>query len=286
MGFRRPLVAASQIISAHARVESEAKSFGSGFDQSLPWDPATLVTNDAYTIEDDVDPHTLLKLPISGVYLVHVEISWPFDLETSGVGMRRVNLEKDGGGRVESAFSPGSVLTDSLSLLAGRSTWANQPAAVTEVLGNANNRKRVLMRGGTVWARFTGEVFVAGAAGAYLQPQVSSNGTSWSDFGSAAQRLPLDVVGLFASPWARTSVFTREVIRVIGADGDGIADPEFGNLALEIQGQFGSSIRQTAVFIKDASAGENFNLSLYQTAQATIDLPAGAVVLNAYHIGR
>jgi hypothetical protein len=115
-------------------------------------------------------------------------------------------------------------------------TWSNQPAAVTEAgsrfrtafnLTNANEARMVV------------NVQAAGAATpAKLCAQYSTNQTSWNFLdGVSGPCSDINATGVRTSPFVSLDVGARAdvFLRLVGRDGNGVADPAFGHTAIEVR---------------------------------------------------
>lgn len=116
-------------------------------------------------------------------------------------------------------------------------TWTAQPAALTELLGVTTARRKFDLRRYTQ-ARVVAYVDTAGAAGAKLRAQYSTDESAWAYLdGATGPSVAVDATGVEVSAWvdleaaARADVF----LRLVGIDGDGAADPVFGTLALQFR---------------------------------------------------
>jgi hypothetical protein len=118
----------------------------------------------------------------------------------------------------------------------GAVTWVNQPAAVTEPatrfrtafnLTNANEARMVV------------NVQAAGSATpAKLCAQYSTNQTSWTFLdGVSGPCSDISAAGVQRSPFASLAVGARAdvFLRLVGRDGNGVADPAFGHTAIEVR---------------------------------------------------
>jgi hypothetical protein len=107
--------------------------------------------------------------------------------------------------------------------------WPNQPAALTEAPGGT--RTRLPLHSAT-YARLTVHVTAAGFAGAELIAQISLDGVSWT----SGPRVPIDSVGLKVSSLvAIPEQFRKDVLfRVAGQGGNGVADPQFGLITVQV----------------------------------------------------
>jgi hypothetical protein len=120
------------------------------------------------------------------------------------------------------------------SHLSSSYTWTNMPDALTAI---AIYRRANLT--GAVQYRICAHQAVAGFAGADINLQYSTNGSTWyaCDIASAGE---LDVgtgTGLKTGPWANLAAGALQDVRlrIVGKQGDGIVDPQFRELWVEIK---------------------------------------------------
>lgn len=116
--------------------------------------------------------------------------------------------------------------------------WINQPAANTEFGGVIYFRKQVDLTGMTEF-RLWGEVFTVGAVNAILWLEYSVNaGGAWAACNNAAaDQINIGTTGHKGLTWRTlaTGARTDVLLRVIGASGDGVADPFLTNLVAEFK---------------------------------------------------
>lgn len=78
-------------------------------------------------------------------------------------------------------------------------------------------------------------VNVAGSANTVLQVEYSiDSGGSWLNLSA---QLDVDATGVAPGTWANipVSAKTDVLVRLVGSGGDGVADPEFSQVALEVR---------------------------------------------------
>ncbi len=127
------------------------------------------------------------------------------------------------------SFPPISVTVVGLS-----ATWTNMPNALTEFpntprtkydLANADEVRIVVMVG------------VIGTAGATLRFQYSTDQAAWSDL--TATVTGLNTTGCKVSAWAVVPAGAKTAgdvfIRIAGTGGDGVVDPQFRNIELQVR---------------------------------------------------
>ncbi len=115
--------------------------------------------------------------------------------------------------------------------------WPNQPAAVTEIFGATFNRTRFTLTNATQ-TRLHVNVQAVGAAGAQLCAQYSTDQVAWSYLdGSAGPCTGIATLTVRSSAWMNLAAAAKAdvYLRVVGDDGNGSADPAFGNVAIEVK---------------------------------------------------
>lgn len=115
------------------------------------------------------------------------------------------------------------------------SAWTNMPAASTELIGTGGSLRVKADLTTRKQVRMVANIYIAGAAGADLHAEYSTDGSAWSTLTS---EVAIDSVGLpHVGAWeaipvgAQTDVF----IRVIGKDGNATADPGIGPTGIEVR---------------------------------------------------
>jgi len=117
-------------------------------------------------------------------------------------------------------------------------TWTNMPAAETELFGNTLGRKVINLEG-AVQYRIMINQSVAGFAGADLNLEYSTNGTTFLDADTAgAGEVDCGTgTGVKIGSWtnlvsgAKTAVW----IRLVGKQGDGVVDPGFRQISVQFK---------------------------------------------------
>lgn len=163
-----------------------------------------------------------------------------------------------------------------LSVVPGgsRLMWGDQPAALTELFGTAQNRTKVdlatllsnvkhakvsvisdatdtaIVRPSdwnaahvakALKARLVVNILAAGVAGAQLRAQYSTDGLTWNYLdGATGPATAIDSVpasGVAASAWVTITAgaIADVFLRVVGINGNAVADPEFGLIQLQVQ---------------------------------------------------
>jgi hypothetical protein len=128
---------------------------------------------------------------------------------------------------------PTSVCPTRVMINVSNVALTNMAAALTEFAGTVHRRCRVdLTNAGR--CRLTARVSTAGAAGATLKAQYSTDESVWTDLTAT---LSLAAIGTVASVWQAVPAGAKGdvVVRVVGQGGDGAADPVIGNVLIEAQ---------------------------------------------------
>ena len=119
----------------------------------------------------------------------------------------------------------------------GNPSWANQPAALTELFGTTTGRLKADLTASTQ-VRLLSNIDVAGAATAAFRVQYSTDQASWNYLdGSAGPSVGINTTGLKVSGWvslaagAKADVF----LRAVGINGDSTADPGFNSIILQVK---------------------------------------------------
>lgn len=119
----------------------------------------------------------------------------------------------------------------------GNPAWTNQPAGLTELFGTTVGRLKADLTSASQ-VRLIANVATAGAAGAAIRAQHSTDQSSWNYLdGATGPSVSVGTTGLKVSAWvsvtgaAKADVF----IRVVGISGDGTTDPAFGNVLLQVK---------------------------------------------------
>jgi len=106
------------------------------------------------------------------------------------------------------------------------------PSATTELFGAPRNRTKVDMTSASQ-ARYLLNVSTAGTATATLRVQYSTDQTSWTDLPGATAAI--NTTGLKVSAFTAVPAGAKQdvFLRVVGQNGDGVADPGFGVSSLQ-----------------------------------------------------
>jgi hypothetical protein len=130
-------------------------------------------------------------------------------------------------------FEPHALLC---MLDAAPQVWTNMPAALTEFRGNAAFRAGCSMRK-VEQVRLVVNVLTVGVAGAILAAQWST-GAAFAFFDTVVSgpQVAINTLGFKVSAWTNVPSGARAdgvAIRIIGQGGNGVADPEFGQVLVE-----------------------------------------------------
>ncbi len=124
----------------------------------------------------------------------------------------------------------------SITFNAAEQQWRDLPLALTEFNAKTNRRIKADLSN-MIQARFIVNVETAGFSTSTLAVQYSTDQVSWFFLdGSSGPSVPANTTGLKISSFidivqvAKTDVF----LRVIGRGGNGIIDPAFGTIVLDI----------------------------------------------------
>lgn len=123
------------------------------------------------------------------------------------------------------------------------SRWTNMPAALTEIFANVTGVNSPSSRvqydlTNASEARFMVNVNTVGAATSQLRLQYSTDQISWNYLdGGTGYALGVNTQGLKVSSWgAITAGALGDVyLRIVGINGDELADPEFGLIQLQVR---------------------------------------------------
>lgn len=117
--------------------------------------------------------------------------------------------------------------------------WSNMPAAKTEFFGVTYLRSQVDLTAFT-YGRILSNIAVSGhSTPAKLRVEYSiDSGSSWDYLDdSSAPSVDIDSTGLKVSGWIPLATNTKAdvMLRIVGIDGDGVVDPEFGNTYIQFK---------------------------------------------------
>jgi hypothetical protein len=114
-------------------------------------------------------------------------------------------------------------------------TWSSMPASLDDFRGNSSNGRGRADLTGYSEARLVGHVSVAGATGAELRAQYSTDGTNWSYFSGTTPSIAIDSTGPKISSWVAipSAGQTDVLVRIIGINGNGSTSPQFGTIKIQ-----------------------------------------------------
>ncbi len=120
-------------------------------------------------------------------------------------------------------------------------TWTDQPAAVTEFLGNISRRAYAVLPNGVDFRVYCTVITASAAAGAVLYPQVSTDGGgTWADLQSGgtttAGQIDLTTTGTKVTGWVVLAAAAQAdpvALRMVGkTGGTATGDPQVGGFGL------------------------------------------------------
>lgn len=117
--------------------------------------------------------------------------------------------------------------------------WTTMPAALTEFNANTQGRTKADLTNATQARLLVHMMSTAGASGAELRGQYSTDASAWNYLdGATGPAAAINVASTtVAGAWvnlvagAKADVF----IRVVGINGDGIISPSFGNISIQVR---------------------------------------------------
>lgn len=118
----------------------------------------------------------------------------------------------------------------------GAQVWTNIPAAATEFRGLSLHRAQADLAGMGQF-RIYANLVAVGNATAELRLQYSTDGATWLDAASSASGVNISAGGLRTSAWLALAAGAKGDVqlRIVGVNGDGVADPSFGTVAAEFK---------------------------------------------------
>lgn len=160
-----------------------------------------------------------------------------------------VSLDFGPGFRVQSEVGPEaridlaklmnqSIITGSAAV--SSTAWTNMPLADSELFGFTRNRFRVDLIN-AVQFRLQVRVVVAGAAGADLRAEFSPDDgvTAFANLdGAAGPEVVIGTTGWKTTGWVNLAAGAKVndcTIRIMGKDGDGVADPNLSPIYMEFR---------------------------------------------------
>ena len=123
-------------------------------------------------------------------------------------------------------------------------TWANKPAALTELDGNADHRVILDLTDMTEWRLLDRSSDSAGTADCVLGVQYSTDdGTTWQgldngiDDSLSTATNSCDVLGYYITAWSPLNITaqTEVFLRLASSGGNAAADPDFGTVQVQFR---------------------------------------------------
>ncbi len=136
-------------------------------------------------------------------------------------------------------FIPPNVTMNTVAV-----TWTDQPAAVTEVLGNISRRAYAVLANAADFRFYCIVMTASAAAGAVLYPQFSTDaGGTWADLQSActttAGQIDLTTTGSKVTGWIALAAGAKAdpmLLRIVGkTGGTATGDPQVGGFGLVVR---------------------------------------------------
>lgn len=115
--------------------------------------------------------------------------------------------------------------------------WTDMPAVLTEFIGSTRWRTKVDLTQ-VAQVRLLANVMTAGFTGAELRGEFSTDGTVWNSLdGGTGPSVVIDTVGLKVSALVNLAAGAKAdvFLRVIGINGNGVVDPAFGAIYLQVR---------------------------------------------------
>jgi len=158
-----------------------------------------------------------------------------FEKETAG----KLRLDQNDGEPVPLAQIPDEAIRDaSLTFLADGAAvgWESQPSALTEFLGAMRHRLKFDLSKFNQ-ARLIVNVTAAGYTNAKIRVQYSTALTWYYLDDSSGPSVQISAAGLKVSTWIDLCDGTKAdvFLRLVGIDGDAVASPAFGLIALQVR---------------------------------------------------
>jgi hypothetical protein len=210
----------------------------------VSWDDVSAALA-SHTLLSAAHSDTVADTAQDGDLLVFTQGAWrrfalfPGVLTSDGVSMSWQASQTGGGSSPARATSfTFFARTDSSTL-----TWTNMPAVKTEVFNTAGLRQLVNLTGYTQARFWSSKVYTAGATGSRIYVEYSTDQVTWAAIdGSSDGSLSSLSITVESPPARSTSPFVitpaaRAVVylRIVGVGGDGVADPQWGNVGLEVE---------------------------------------------------
>jgi len=158
----------------------------------------------------------------------------PYYLPTAQ-GAARTVLRNDGAGNLSWVEPIPEVVT--FFAQQANYQWTNMPAALTEIFALANRRTQMVLTNATQ-ARVTVTIMAAGSANAEIRAQYSTDLVTWFYLdGVSGPGANISAVGVRVSGWVNLAAGAQAdvYLRLIGINGSGVADPQFGLITLQVR---------------------------------------------------
>ena len=112
--------------------------------------------------------------------------------------------------------------------------WTNMPAAETEFRGIAHIRTKVDLTNASQ-SRVTVRIGNAPIANAKIKVQYSTDESTWVDLCSVTMPATAFTTNIGAWTDAPAGAKADVFLRIVGIDGDGVVDPSFGLITLQVK---------------------------------------------------
>lgn len=143
---------------------------------------------------------------------------------------------------LERSYSFVSITVYAASTVGVNNEWTNMPAAATHLFGNVGRYWNHVDLSPFAEVRIVTWMDTAAFAGAILNPNYYDGGVpAYFDLAASAlaASVTVDTLGLRVGPWAEIASGALALgdveIAVVGAGGNGTADPRFGNIAIQFR---------------------------------------------------
>lgn len=210
----------------------------------LTWAPAG-ATPATHALLSATHTDTVAQTPQEGDLVVFTGGSWqrfPIAagvLSSDGTALNWQTQTGGGGGGTARATSfTFFARTDSVTL-----KWTNMPAVKTEIFATSGLRQLMNLTGYTQARFWSSKVYTAGATGSKLYVEYSTDQVTWAALDGTADGSQSSLSITVENPPARSTApfviapAARALVylRIVGVGGDGVADPEWGNVGLEVE---------------------------------------------------
>jgi len=116
-------------------------------------------------------------------------------------------------------------------------TWVSMPVALTELLGSTRYRTKYDLTNATQ-ARIVVNVLTAGAAGAAICAQYSTDQVTWAYVdGGTEPCATINATGVRTSAFVNLAAAAKAdvFLRIVGRSGNGALGPVFGQISIQIK---------------------------------------------------